>query len=99
MIAGTSYKSLHLEVICIEDDAFFSLLDRAIAHIKDNLALREDKWISSEEAMARLKIKSKTTLQKLRDENKIKFAQPEKKWIVYDADSIDAYLQKHSNIT
>jgi len=37
----------------------------------------------------------KTTLQKLRDEGKIRFSQPEKKIILYDSLSIDSYLEKH----
>jgi len=85
-----------IEIICLEKPAFYELLTQTYEHIK-MLSQARDKWLSTEEAMDRLKIKSKTTLQKLRDENKIKFAQPEKKWIVYDADSIDAYLQKHTN--
>lgn len=54
-----------MEVICLEDDAFFGLLDRAIAHLKTTFAIKEDKWISPEEAMKKLRIK--TTLQKLRE--------------------------------
>jgi len=42
-----------------------------------------------------LGIKSKGTLQKLRDEGKIRFSQPEKKIILYDRESIDQYLEKH----
>jgi len=61
--------------------------------------IKEDKWISPEEAMTKLRIKSKTTLQKLRDEGKIRFSQPEKKIILYDSESIKEYLEKHSNDT
>lgn len=46
-----------------------------------------NKWIDGEEAMQVLRIKSKTTLQKLRDEGKIRFSQPEKKIILYVRDS------------
>ena len=44
--------------------------------------------------MKKLRIKSKATLQKMRDEGVIKFSQPEKKIILYDADSINDYLEK-----
>ena len=40
-------------------------------------------------------IKSKSTLQKLRDEGSITFTQPQKKIILYDYDSIMKYLNKH----
>lgn len=85
-----------MEVICLEDEAFYALVEAVIARIKAKEGIKEDKWISAEEAMARLRIKSKTTLQKLRDEAKIRFSQPEKKIILYDSDSIKAYLDKHS---
>ena len=46
--------------------------------------------------MLKLRIKSKTTLQKLRDEGLIKFSLPNKKIILYSTDSINEYLEKHS---
>ena len=55
------------------------------------------KWISGEDAMATLKITSKTTLHKLKNEGHIKFSQPMKKLIVYDRQSILDYLEKHSH--
>ncbi len=57
-----------------------------------------DRWISPNEAM-QLLITSKTTLQKLRDEGKIRFSQPEKKLILYDIHSIDEYLEKYAKKT
>jgi len=42
-----------------------------------------------------LRIKSDTTLQKLRDEVHIRFSHPEKKHIVYNKDSINDYLEAH----
>ncbi|MBS1509392.1 MAG: helix-turn-helix domain-containing protein [Bacteroidetes bacterium] len=88
-----------MEVICLEDRAFFILIDRVIGHLKDKQGFKEDKWISGDEAMQKLRITSKTTLQKMRDEGKIKFSQPEKKIILYDTDSINEYLEKHSKNT
>jgi hypothetical protein len=58
--------------------------------------MREDKWNSGPEAMAKLRIKSKATLQKMRDERVIRFSQPEKKIILYDTDSINEYLGKNA---
>lgn len=87
-----------MEVICLENEAFYSLVEQVVARIKDKQQ-KDDKWISGEEAMQKLRISSKTTLQKLRDEGKIRFSQPEKKHIVYDIDSIYAYLDKHAKDT
>jgi hypothetical protein len=50
---------------------------------------------TGQEAMEKLRITSKTTLQKLRDTGVIRFSQPEKKIILYDSHSIDQYLAKH----
>ena len=68
-----------MEVICLEDQAFYALIERVVSRIKEKEGIKEDRWISTEEAMIKLRIKSKTTLQKLRDEGKIRFSQPEKK--------------------
>jgi len=46
--------------------------------------------------MELLGVKSKTTLQKLRDEGSIRFSQPQKKIILYDRDSVMDYLDKHA---
>ncbi len=88
-----------MEVICLEDKAFYTLFDKVVAHVKEKNSVKQDKWVSGEEAMQQLRITSKTTLQKLRDEGKIRFSQPEKRIILYDTDSINEYLDKHSRNT
>lgn len=88
-----------MEVICLSDEAFYALIETVVARIKEKEGIKGDPWISSEEAMEKLKIKSKTTLQKLRDEGKIRFTQPEKKIILYELKSIYEYLEKHSKNT
>lgn len=88
-----------MNVICLQDEAFYALLDRVIEHVQEKKGNKSDKWLSGEEAMKLLRITSKTTLQKLRDEGKIRFSQPEKKIILYDVDSIHAYLNQHANKT
>jgi biotin operon repressor len=88
-----------MEVICLQDDAFYALIEEVTKRIREKNTLKEDKWISGDEAMQKLRISSKTTLQKLRDEGKIRFSQPEKKMILYDIDSIHEYLEKHAKDT
>jgi hypothetical protein len=85
-----------MNVICIEESAFYALFDKVFDQLKDKFSLKQDKWISGEEAMEMLRIKSKTTLQKLRNEGHIRFSQPEKKIILYDVDSINDYLSRHA---
>lgn len=88
-----------MQVICLQDEAFFVPVDRVVEHIKDKYSVKEDKWISDEEAMRKLRITSRSTLQKFRDQGKIRYTQPEKKLILYDADSIQEYLEKHAKNT
>jgi hypothetical protein len=81
-----------LEIICLESEAFFKLLEEVIKRLKPTQPGTGDKWISGPEAMRMMRIKSKATLQKMRDEGVIRFSQPEKKIILYDVDSILTYL-------
>jgi hypothetical protein len=82
-----------LEIVCLESEAFYKLLEQVLLHFKAKEPPQGDKWISGPEAMKMLRIKSKATLQKMRDEGNIRFTQPEKKIILYDVDSINAYLE------
>ena len=88
-----------MEVICLQSEALQALVEQVVERIKEKNSIKQDKWISAEEAMSLLRISSKTTLQKLRDEGRIRFSQPEKKHIVYDVDSIFEYLEKHAKNT
>lgn len=87
-----------MEVICLEDQAFYALFEKVVKKVGTD-KLKQDKWVSGEEAMRMLRISSKATLQKMRDEGKIRFSQPEKKIILYDTDSILQYLNKHAHET
>jgi len=62
-------------------------------------AVQKKEWVDDKEAMLLLKIKSRTTLQHLRDEGKIRFSQPQKRVILYDRLSIAEYLEKHAKDT
>lgn len=88
-----------MQVICLEEEAFYALVEEVVSRLKEKNNQKEDPWISDEEAMRLLNIKSKTTLQKLRDEGKIRFSQPQKKIILYDRHSINAYLEQHARET
>lgn len=88
-----------MQVICLEEKAFYELVEQVVERLKETKNINEDKWISNEEAMRLLNIKSKTTLQKLRDEGSIRYSQPERKIILYDRSSLMDYLDKHSKET
>ncbi len=84
-----------MQVICLEEPAFYALVEQVVARLKEAHGEEKEKWISDADAMDLLNIKSKTTLQKLRDEGKIRFTQPQKRLILYDRDSIMVYLERN----
>lgn len=84
------------EVICLESEALYYLVDTVVERIRDKeKKSRGEKWILPEKALQILGIRSKTTLQKLRDTGQIRFTQPMPKVILYDRDSLHEYLDKH----
>ena len=85
-----------MQVICLEEAAFYALVEQVVARLREQHGEEKEKWVSDADAMELLNIKSKTTLQKLRDEGKIRFTQPQKRIILYDRDSIIAYLERNA---
>jgi len=85
-----------MEVICLQDEAFYQLIEEVVDRIKEKHKITKEKWVTPERAMEILNIKSKTTLQKMRDTGVITFTQPQKKIILYDYDSIMEYLDSNS---
>ena len=84
-----------MEVICFQDEAYYRMVETVVQRMQKASAVKSKKWLSGEEVMELLHIKSKTTLQDLRDSGKIRFSQPEKKMILYDADSVEEYLNQN----
>ncbi len=69
------------------------IAQRLLANKKEG---NKERWITADEAMRLLGIKSTTTLQKYRDEGLIRFSQPSKRIIQYDRFSIDEFLEKNA---
>ncbi len=88
-----------MEVICLEDEAFYQLIEEVVDRLKEKHKVTHDKWVSPERAMEVLNIKSKTTLQNLRNEGAIKYTQPQKRIILYDYDSLNEYLENNAKNT
>jgi hypothetical protein len=83
-----------MEVIVLETEAFYALIDEVVSRVKQENSVVHDKWITTDAAMDLLKIKSKTTLQTLRNDGKIRYSQPVSKIILYDRDSILDFLDQ-----
>ena len=79
-----------MDVICLAESAFYALIPE---YVKTKETVNNYKWVDAVEAMKRLNIKSKTTLQELRDQGKIRFGQHHRKNISYDMDSVSKYLK------
>ena len=88
-----------MNVVCLQEEAFYALFKKVVEHVESNRKDTEEKWIDGAEVMSILKIKSTTTLQKLRDEGQIRFSQPQKKIILYDRESVMDYIEKHARET
>lgn len=89
----------NMNVICLESEAFYRLIDDVVERLVDSKDQQQDQWISDEEAMQMLRITSRTTLQKYRDEGSIRFSQPSRKVILYDRESILKFIEKHAKDT
>jgi hypothetical protein len=88
------------DTICINTTAFYALLDEVIAYIDLKFKLAPDaQWIDGDAAMKLLNISSRTTLQSLRDQGKIRYSQTSKKNILFDRASILSFIESGSKKT
>ncbi len=87
------------DIICLHSEAFYALVNEVVNRLKIENKIVHEKWIDDVQAMKLLRITSKTTLQKMRDEGKIRFTQPTRKLILYDRESIFEYLEEHAKET
>lgn len=85
-------------VICIDTKAFYALVDKVVEHIKQRENITDERWITPEEAMKILNIKT-TALQALRNSGEIAYSQRNRKNILYDRYSILAHLERHKRRT
>ncbi|MCB0651527.1 MAG: helix-turn-helix domain-containing protein [Saprospiraceae bacterium] len=83
----------NMQIICLESDAFKALLKEVANQIKQEEMFQFDPWVDEKEAMQLLKIASKTTFQKYRDDGKIDFRRISSKHIVYRRQSILDFIE------
>lgn len=83
-----------MEVICLDTEAYYGLIQEFIGILKEENK-EEELWIDTQTAMSVLKISSKTTLQKYRDENRIRFSQLSRKVILYYRPSLLELLENN----
>ena len=79
-----------MNVICLQEDAFFELVRQVVEKLKENDPKKEDEWVDGEQAMKILNCK-KTKLQALRTNGEIEYSQPSRKIIIYHRPSLIGY--------
>ncbi len=84
-------------IITLEDKALYKIIDSVLEEYKEKIGAVQKIWITEDDAKELLGIKSKSTLQKLRDTDAIMYTQPMHKVILYNRESILEFLSAHSN--
>ena len=79
--------------ICLEDQAFYELIDQVVERLAEKHNRPLNKWIDGKEAMELLHCKS-TKLQELRDHLSIEHSKMGN-IILYNRFSIDEYIEKN----
>ena len=73
-----------------------ALVDEVVDRLKEKHGFEKERWLLTNDAMRILGIKSKTSLQKLRDVGAIRFSQNENsKTILYDRLSLLDYIEEN----
>ena len=91
-------QSAKLLEICLENPLLKNLVKALAEELSTNQNEEED-WITTEEAMSILKISSKTTLKKYRDQNDIKYSAPiGSKHILYSKSSLLKFIEDKANM-
>ena len=87
-----------MDVIVIDSEAYKMLLSEITKTVRDTVkevAHPRSDWIGEKEAMVLLGVKSKTTLQNLRDSQEFKFSK-HGRIIRYSRESILEFLERNS---
>ncbi|SFA54796.1 Helix-turn-helix domain-containing protein [Pedobacter suwonensis] len=80
-------------MICLGEEQLYELVEKLFDRLKDSQKQKK-LWMTKEEAMKELNIKSPASLQKLRDENAIVVSGLSRKNLVYLRSSVEEYLRK-----
>ncbi len=78
-----------INIICLESEALKALVKQLAFEITDEI----DPWIDEKEAMKLLRVTSKTTFQKYREEGIIESSKLSSKHILYNRQSISNHIE------
>lgn len=79
----------NINIICLESDALKALVKKLSIELRDE----EFPWVDEKEAMLLLRINSKTTFQKYRDNGQIEYRKLSSKHIVYRRKSVLNFIE------
>ena len=79
----------------MEERAFYELIETVVKRLEEKI-IKEDLWLTGEQVMKLLNIKSKTTMQKLRDNGEIRYSQYGRKIILYEKASVAEFLERYA---
>jgi hypothetical protein len=86
------------QFIMIETDALNQLINTVMTTVKQEMKRQPEDWIDENETKAILGVSSKSTIQRFRTENRIRYAMVTNKNIMYSRKSILKYLETKSNM-
>lgn len=85
------------QFIMMDSAALDKLIDKVVVTIKTKMKTKPEDWISEVEAKELLGVSSKSTMQRFRNEDRIKFTVVTTKNIKYSRASILQYMEAKSN--
>lgn len=86
----------NMKIICLESEAFKALVSEVATQLKREFLHELDPWIDEKEAMDMLRISSKTTFQKYRDDGNIDYRRLSPKQLIYRRQSILDFIESSS---
>jgi predicted DNA-binding transcriptional regulator AlpA len=79
----------------IRHDQLETLAEMIAARINSAQIKIEDKWIGLDEVMRMTGIRSRSTIQDMRNRGEIRFSKLNSKNIIYDRASVNEFIDKH----
>jgi hypothetical protein len=81
------------KLICLDSKAFQALVKETAGMLREELLGGLNPWLDESEAMELLKIRSRTTLKKYREDGNIDYRRLSPKQIIYRRESILLFIE------
>lgn len=84
-----------MKVITMDEASFYSLIDEVIEYVRNKTQTPQKRFLTKKEALDKLSVCA-TTLQKLRDTQAIRVIRLSPRKLLYDAQSINEYINRNA---